>query len=144
MGVPQQLDVFFGNILAINEYHKLLLAQLSIRAPQGYAAPSFQQIIQADKFFWFKLAEKAGIDIGPTHIDPLVKEIRTYPEFFILFHFLPRPELQQPAQKPSASGPMATPKGGPERSRDNRDRDSPYKGKGGKGKSKGKFKIPTP
>ena len=76
---------FFGNILVINEYHKLLLAQLSIRAPQGYAAPSFQQIIQADKFFWFKLAEKAGIDIGPTHIDPLVKEIRTSPEFFISF-----------------------------------------------------------
>ena len=133
MGVPQQLDGFFGgNILVINEYHQLPLAQLS----------SLQQIIQADKFFWFKLAEKAGIDIGPTHIDPLVKEIRTSLSF--LFHFLPRPELQQPAQKPSASGPMATPKGGPERSRDNRDRDSPYKGKGGKGKSEGKFKIPTP
>jgi hypothetical protein len=70
-----------ATFMQINKYHQLLLAQLSVKAPVGYSAASLQQIIQADKFFWAKLAEKVGIEVAPSTVDPLIQEIMIGPEF---------------------------------------------------------------
>ena len=52
----------------INKYNQLLMSQLSVRPPVGYAPASLQRIIQADKFFWSKLAERVGIDVSPATV----------------------------------------------------------------------------
>jgi hypothetical protein len=70
-----------ATFMQINKYNQLLLAQLSVKAPVGYSAASLQQIIQADKFFWAKLAEKVGIEVAPSTVDPLIQEIMIGPEF---------------------------------------------------------------
>ena len=123
----------------INKYHQLLLAQLSVKAPAGYSPASLQQIVQADKFFWAKLAEKVGIEVSPSVVDPIIQEIMVSPEFSL--HLLPRPEVPTSApSKPNVTSTVGHGKG-PERPR--QDRDGPYKGKSNKGKGKGKTKSPS-
>jgi hypothetical protein len=46
------------------------LVQLSVKGPVGYVPATLQQIIQADNFFWSKLAEKVGIEVSPGVVDP--------------------------------------------------------------------------
>ena len=124
----------------INKYHQLLLAQLSVKAPIGYTAASLQQIIQADKFFWTKLAEKVGIDISPTNVDPIIQEIMVGPELSL--HLLPRPEVSS-ANPSLKSSPNASASQGKGADRSRSERDGPYKGKPHKGKGKGKNKPPS-
>ena len=113
----------------INKYHQLLLAQLSVKAPAGYSPASLQQIVQADKFFWAKLAEKVGIEVSSSVVDPIIQEIMVSPEFSL--HLLPRPEVPTSApSKPNVTSTVGRGKG-PERPR--QDRDRPYKGKSNKG-----------
>ena len=125
----------------INKYHQLLLAQLSVKAPAGYSPASLQQIVQADKFFWAKLAEKVGIEVSPSVVDPLIQEIMVSPEFSL--HLLPRPEVPTSIpSKPNFTTAAGQGKGkGSERPR--QERDGPYKGKSNKGKGKGKTKSPS-
>ena len=122
----------------INKYHQLLLAQLSVKAPTGYVAASLQQIIQADKFFWAKLAEKVGIEVSPQTVDVFIQEIMVSPEFSL--HLLPRPEAPSVAPSPKASTPSSY---GKNSDRPRSERDGPYKGKTSKGKGKGKGKLPS-
>ena len=123
----------------INKYHQLLLAQLSVKAPAGYSPASLPQIVQADKFFWAKLAEKVGIDVSPATVDSSIQEIMVSPEFSL--HLLPRPEVSTPApSKPNNNVSAGHGKGS---DRPRQDRDGPYKGKPSKGKGKGKTKTPS-
>ena len=125
----------------INKYHQLLLAQLSVKAPVEYASATLQQIIQADKFFWSKLAEKVGIEVSPAVVDPIIQETMNGPE--ISLHSLPRPEAPGTAStsKPAPNTTSSYGKGTSDRPR--QDRDGPYKGKGSKGKGKHKSKSPS-
>ena len=124
----------------INKYHQLLLAQLSVKAPTGYVAASLQQIIQADKFFWTKLAEKVGIEISPQTVDVFIQEIMVSPEFSL--HLLLRPEAPSAAPSPKATTPSSY---GKNSDRPRSEHDGPYKGKTSKGKGKGKQpSVPMP
>ena len=122
----------------INKYHQLLMAQLAVKAPAGYASPSLQQIIQADKFFWSKLAEKVGIEISSRVVDPIIQEIMNSPEFSL--YLLPRPEPLTTGPTPKSNPNTAVAYGKNTSDRPRPDRDGPYKGKSTKGKGKGKSK----
>ena len=132
----------------INKYNQLLMSQLSVQTPVGYAPASLQQIIQADKFFWSKLAERVGIDVSPAAVDLLVQELINAPDFSL--HLLPRPEVPQPAISPKPAASTSFGKGQGDRDRPRVDRHGPYKGKspkGGKGKGKtkgGSVSMPLP
>ena len=122
----------------INKYHQLLLAQLSVKAPVGYVSATLQQIIQADKFFWAKLAEKVGIEVSPQTVDAFIQEIMVGPEFSL--HLLPRPEVPSVAPSPKSTTSTSY---GKNFDRPRFERDGPYKGKSSKGKGKGKGKSPS-
>ena len=114
--------------------NQLLMSQLSVRTPVGYAPASLQQIIQADKFFWSKLAERVGIDVSPATVDPFVQELMNDPDFSL--HLLPRPEVSQPATSPKPAASTSFGKGQGDRDRPRVDRRWSIQGKKPQGRQR--------
>lgn len=124
---------------AANRYHQHLLSYLSSKAPAKYSVPSINQIVNADRVVWTKMAELAGTDISPQHLDSLLHQCMHLPE--VSFNLLPRPEQAAPPSfKPQKKFEHRSEGKGP--------RPSPYsKGKGGgknKSKSKSKSSVSMP